>query len=86
MKDKRQRGRPPKPVWVNGICHVSIHDALLTTGGTEGGLYKALNRKQTYLGFKVCYDPKEEIRVQKFIYAEARHEPLLYNPITNLKP
>jgi hypothetical protein len=53
-------GRPSIPVWVNGIKHRSVSDAIVTTKGTEVGMRKALSLGLKFMGFEVSREPPEE--------------------------
>ena len=48
-----------KPVYVNGVLHKSIHDAVITTGGTEVGFRKSLSCGLPYYGYQISRDPPD---------------------------
>ena len=66
-----------KPCFVNGERHLSLGDALKTTGGTYVGLKKAINCGLKYRGFRVSYDPD----VPKWTVPDRlKGQPLLKDP------
>jgi hypothetical protein len=48
-----------KPVYVNGVLHKSIRDAIITTGGNETAFRKALSCGLPYYGYSLSRDPPE---------------------------
>ena len=48
-----------KPVYVNGVLHKSVRDAVITTGGNEVAFRKALSCGLPYYGYSLSRDPPD---------------------------